>query len=72
MTEKKTEALYHTIFEHAVEGIYLVTPGGEFVAANPAFAFIFGYESPEELATDISNPWAQLYCEPEQREKLCR
>ena len=72
MTEKKTEALYHTIFEHAVEGIYLVTPGGEFVAANPAFALTFGYESPEELATDISNPWAQLYCEPEQREKLCR
>jgi PAS domain S-box-containing protein/putative nucleotidyltransferase with HDIG domain len=72
MTEKKTETLYHTIFEHAVEGIYLVTPGGEFIAANPAFALIFGYESPEELATDISNPWAQLYCEPEQREKLYR
>jgi PAS domain S-box-containing protein len=72
MTETKTEALYHAIFEHAVEGIYLVTPGGEFVAANSAFAFIFGYESSEELATKISNPWAQLFCEPGQREKLCR
>ena len=72
MRQTNTEALYHTIFAHAVEGIYLVTPEGELVAANPAFALIFGYESAEELATHISNPWAQLYCEPEEREKLCR
>ena len=72
MRQTKTEALYHTIFDQAVEGIYLVTPEGELVAANPAFAFMFGYKSPEELATYISNPWTELYCEPAEREKLHR
>jgi PAS domain S-box-containing protein/putative nucleotidyltransferase with HDIG domain len=70
MRKPKTEELYRTIFDHAVEGIYLVTPDGNFVAANPAFARIFGYGSPEELAAHISNPWVQLHCEPERYKKL--
>jgi PAS domain S-box-containing protein/putative nucleotidyltransferase with HDIG domain len=70
MRKPKAEGLYRTIFDHAVEGIYLVTPDGGFVAANPAFACIFGYRSPEELAAHVSNPWVQLYCEPERHRKV--
>jgi len=72
MRKTNSEELCRMIFDSAVEGIYLVTPGGDFVAANPAFASIFGYESPEELATHISNPWTQLYCRSKQYERLCQ
>lgn len=70
MREIKAESIYQTIFDHAIEGIYLVTPDGNFVAANPVFAFLFGYESPEEIAAHISNPWLQLYCKPGHHEEL--
>jgi PAS domain S-box-containing protein/putative nucleotidyltransferase with HDIG domain len=72
MEKAKSEAIYHTIFDHTAEGIYLVTPNGDFVAANSAFASLFGFESPAEFASSISNPWAQLYCEPGQHKELRR
>jgi len=72
MEKVKSESIYHTIFDYTAEGIYLVTANGHFVAANPAFASLFGFESPEELAAYVSNTWSQLYCEPGQHEKLRR
>ena len=70
MRKAHLDDLCRMMFDSATEGMYLVTPQGAFVAANPAFASLFGYESPEELVTNNSNPWGQLYCSPKQREKL--
>ena len=70
--QKKAEAQYRSIFENAVEGIFLSTPDGRFVSANPAMAQILGYESPEELCiivTDIEN---QLYSKAGDRKKYLR
>jgi PAS domain S-box-containing protein len=46
---KQEEALYRSFWEHAVEGIFRMTPEGHYLSANPALARILGYGSPEEL-----------------------
>lgn len=48
------EAKYRGIFEHAMEGIFQITPDGSYIAANPAMARIYGYGSPAELLTAAS------------------
>jgi len=58
---------YHSIFENAVEGFFQSTPEGRFLTVNPAFARIFGYASPEELISTISNISQQYYVNPENR-----
>ncbi|MCD4720527.1 MAG: PAS domain S-box protein, partial [Desulfobacula sp.] len=46
---RKAEKKYRSIFENATEGIFQSTMGGKVINANPAFAKILGYRSPEEL-----------------------
>jgi PAS domain S-box-containing protein len=43
------EAKYRGIFENAREGILLTTPDGRILAANPALARMFGYDSADSL-----------------------
>lgn len=45
----RAEERYRGIFENAVEGIFQLSPKGRFISVNPAFAQIFGFESPERL-----------------------
>jgi PAS domain S-box-containing protein len=68
----RAEAKYRDIFENAVEGIYRSVPAGRYVEANPAFARIFGYDSPEELKTAVNDIGRQLYTDPEVRKECVR
>lgn len=58
---------YHSIVENAMEGIFQSTPSGRYLSANPALAKLYGYESPEELMSEIKNIAQQLYVDPERR-----
>ncbi|MEG5041462.1 MULTISPECIES: adenylate/guanylate cyclase domain-containing protein [unclassified Microcoleus] len=58
---------YHSIVENAMEGIFQSTPAGGYLSANPALAKLYGYESPEELMSDIKNIAQQLYVDQERR-----
>ncbi len=51
---QQVEALarFETIYEGAAIGITLVSPGGEFLDANPAFVRMFGY-TVEELRSEV-------------------
>jgi len=49
------EAKYRSIFEHSPDGIYQVTPRGEYISANHSLAAIFGYPSPEHLKVGLSS-----------------
>ncbi|MBC2716590.1 MAG: sigma 54-interacting transcriptional regulator [Desulfobacteraceae bacterium] len=69
---RTAEEKYRSIFENAVEGIFLVTTEGQFVSANPSMAQILGYDSPEELCRQITDIEHQLYTFPEQRDKTLR
>src|SRR5690606_16403084 len=57
----RAEANYRSIFEHAMEGIFQSTQNGRFRTANPAFARILGYDSPEELIKEVTNIGEQVY-----------
>ncbi|HWP95156.1 MAG TPA: PAS domain S-box protein [Gammaproteobacteria bacterium] len=64
---REAESKYRTIFEHSVLGLYQSTPEGRFLAANPALAKLFGYESPQDLIENLKDI-RQLYADPAQRD----
>jgi PAS domain S-box-containing protein len=67
---QQAEEKYRSIFENATEGIFQATPEGKYITANPALARVFGYSSPDELITEITNIGKQLYVEPMRRDDL--
>ncbi|TVU52017.1 MAG: PAS domain S-box protein [Arthrospira sp. PLM2.Bin9] len=66
----KTERKYRSIFENALEGIFQISPEGKFINANPTLAKIYGYESPKELMSSITDVQKQLYVEPNRWDEL--
>jgi PAS domain S-box-containing protein len=64
---RETEAKYRSIFENTAEGIFQITPDGQYLNANPALARIYGYTSPEELTANLSRLGMQVYVYPSQR-----
>ncbi|MGA9856146.1 MAG: EAL domain-containing protein [Gammaproteobacteria bacterium] len=67
-----TESDYHSMFEHALEGIYQSTTDGLLVNANPALARILGYDTPKEMIASGLNIASRVYVRPEQRAELLR
>ena len=49
------EQKYRSIFENAVEGLFQMTPDGQYISANPALAQIYGYNSPDDLIACLVN-----------------
>jgi len=66
------EARFRGVFDHAVEGIFQTTPEGQYLAANPALAKIYGYSSPEELQARLADIDRQLYVQPGRRSDFLR
>jgi diguanylate cyclase (GGDEF)-like protein/PAS domain S-box-containing protein len=64
------ELRYRQIFEHAREGIFQTTQDGRYLSANPALARLYGYDSPSELITDLSDIERRLYVQPQRRERF--
>ncbi|MEM9771395.1 MAG: PAS domain S-box protein [Cyanobacteria bacterium P01_D01_bin.73] len=61
---QKAEAQYRSIFENAVEGIFQATATGEFIAANPSMARIYGYDSSNRLIESFNQSSGPPYVEP--------
>lgn len=66
----EAEKKYRTIVENAAGGIYQVTPDGQYLSANPAFAKVLGFSSPEEVLRDIQYANETLYVDGNAREKF--
>ncbi len=67
---RDAEQKYRTIFENAVIGIFRATPDGRPITVNRALARIHGFDSPEDLLTEISNAGAQLFVNPDDMRNL--
>jgi PAS domain-containing protein len=67
---KKSEGIYRAIFENSVEGIYLTSSEGQFIAANKPLARILGYESTKDLMTNLKDNCDQIYIEPKRRSRF--
>lgn len=66
------QADYHALFEHAAEGIFQTSPQGTYLRANPALAHIYGYDSAEQLLSELTDIGGQLYVETGQRAEFQR
>ncbi len=66
----RAQRRYQLIFENAVEGLYVTTPDGRFLSANPALARILGYESSSALMHAINDIGRQIYVRPTRRDEF--
>lgn len=66
------EMRYRHIFEHASEGIFQTSLDGHYLAANPALAQIYGFESPAALMAGLSDIDRRLYVKVGRREVFHR
>jgi len=51
-------------------GIFTSTPEGRHLSANPALARMLGYETPEELISNVTDITNQIYYDPLDRERM--
>ena len=65
--QRLAEEGYRKLFEGSVDGIYVTTPDGALLNANPALARILGYTTPEELIRDIGDITHTVYVDPTAR-----
>ncbi|WP_245543797.1 ATP-binding protein [Maridesulfovibrio salexigens] len=65
-----SEIKYRSIFDNAQEGIFQTSVEGRVLAANSAFAAIFGYDSPEEVIEVLDNVGKKLYLNEVERNTL--
>jgi len=59
--QRLAEESYRKLFEGSVDGIYVTTPGGALLNANPALARIMGYEAPQDLINGIGDIAETVY-----------
>jgi ammonium transporter, Amt family len=69
---RAAEQRYRSIFENAVEGIFQTSPEGSYLAANPALARIYGYDSVDELIIGLRDIAGELYVDPRRRNDFVR
>jgi diguanylate cyclase (GGDEF)-like protein/PAS domain S-box-containing protein len=70
LAASESERRYRGLFDHAIEGIFRTTADGHYLAANPALARIYGFESTEDLIHSLRDIRRQLYVEPQRREEF--
>src|SRR6267378_1198749 len=65
--QRLAEESYRKLFETSVDGIYVTTPAGALLNANPALARIMGYETPEDLINGVGDITETIYLHPAAR-----
>jgi PAS domain S-box-containing protein len=65
--QRLAEESYRKLFEASIDGIYVTTPGGLVINANPALARIMGYESAEQLIRSVGDIAETIYVQPSAR-----
>jgi PAS domain S-box-containing protein len=65
--QKLAEDSYRKLFEGSVDGIYVTTPGGRLINANPALARMMGYDTPEDLIGGVNDIARTVYVDPKLR-----
>jgi len=65
--ERAARERFQSIFDNAVFGLYVSTPDGRFLQANPALASMLGHESVDDL---IEAGPRSLYSDAAQREEI--
>jgi PAS domain S-box-containing protein len=67
--QRLAEESYRKLFEGSIDGIYVTTPDGALLNANPALARMMGYDSPAELIRATADVTSAIYLDPTKREE---
>ena len=67
-----SEDRYRRLFEDASLGIFRVTREGKILNVNPAYARMFGFNSPEEAKSQVNDVAVDLYVDPSRRKEVLR
>jgi PAS domain S-box-containing protein len=70
--QRLAEESYRKLFEGSVDGIYVTTPAGALLNANPALARMMGYDTPEQLIRGIGDITRSIYVHPAARAEYRR
>ncbi len=70
--QRLAEESYRKLFEASVDGIYVTTPAGALLNANPALARMMGYDTPEHLIGGIGDITETIYVHPAARAEYQR
>jgi two-component system cell cycle sensor histidine kinase/response regulator CckA len=68
--EQLHEQKYRTMFEEGVIGMFQSTREGKLLRVNSAMAVMFGYGSPQEMLTSVTNLADQLYAEADRLDEF--
>ncbi|MEB3337935.1 MAG: EAL domain-containing protein [Leptolyngbyaceae bacterium] len=69
-TLRQAEEKYRGMFEHSTQGIFQISPDGQYISANPALAHIYGYDSPQDLIATLARGEHQLYVNPQHQQEF--
>lgn len=67
-----SELRYRQLFEQAPIGIFQSTAEGAVLSVNPAYAEMFGYNSPEDVVSSVKNVAVDIYADPKKRPQIVR
>ena len=67
---RESEDRHRNLYVNAPVGVFQAFADGRLLTVNPAYARMFGYESPEHVMTSVKDVARELWVQPEQREKL--
>src|SRR5712671_3319638 len=70
--QRLAEESYRKLFEASIDGIYVTTPGGALLNANPALARIMGYATPRDLINGLGHVADTVYVHSEARAEFER
>jgi len=66
---RQSEEKFRHLFENSIAGVFQSSFNDVYLNVNPAFAKMFGYDSPQEMIRDVSSI-KNIYVNPEDRENL--
>ncbi|MCX6273012.1 MAG: PAS domain S-box protein [Bacteroidetes bacterium] len=69
---EESEKRYRELFENATNAIFQSTLDGQVIMVNSEFARMFGYQSPEEVASTIKDVGSELFADPQRRAEIIR
>ncbi len=67
-----SEERYRRLFEDASMGIFRVTLEGKLIDVNPAFTLMFGFDSQEEVKSQVNDVAVDLFVDPSRRHEIVR
>jgi len=72
----EAEESYRKLFDSSIDGIYVTTPEGRLLNANPALARMMGYDTPRDLIEGVTDVASAIYLDPsvrtEYQERMAR